>query len=76
MSISSSPSRVARLKTHVAAWVARHLVAVDPHPVLSRLDRLDGLDGLERLDPSAGGQDVEHPHGDRQPVDGSQDLAS
>ena len=25
------------------AWVARHIIADDPHPSYSRLDNLDGL---------------------------------
>lgn len=33
----------ARIRTALAAWVARHIVAADPAPEYSRLDRLDGL---------------------------------
>ena len=31
------------MRAFLAAWVARHIVADDPHPVYSRLDNLDGL---------------------------------
>lgn len=34
---------IARIRTALAAWVARHIVAPDPAPAYSRLDRLDGL---------------------------------
>lgn len=34
---------IARLRAALAAWVARHIIADDPHPEYSRLDRLDGL---------------------------------
>lgn len=30
-------------RTWLAGWVARNLIAADPHPEYSRLDRMDGL---------------------------------
>lgn len=38
---------VARCRARVGAWVARHVVADEPHPELSRLDRWDNH-GLDR----------------------------
>jgi len=27
----------------ICKWIAKHIIADDPHPELSRLDRMDGL---------------------------------
>ena len=57
-----------RLEARVHAWIRRHLVDDDPHPVLSRLDRLDGV-------PTAG-RDRSLAEPDRQRLDTSREVAS